>query len=139
MDITRCSVTSAAQPVPMTRFQQTVATARRVVDGAEARTLARRRVRALVDRVDEAIAACERTHLDRRRDAPEELVACAEGVVAEVLALHAEGVDLLGGIRIDGRLPTRVVDLMDRLWLLQERMFDVLTPGRRDLLAGDEW
>ncbi len=131
-------VTSATAPCCSTRFEQTVAIAKRVVDGEEMRSHTRRRVRALVERVDEAIAACERTHLDRLQDAGDDLVAQVEAVVTEVQALRAAGLDLLGGIRLEGPLPARVVDLMDRLWLLQERMFDVLAPSRRELLAGDE-
>lgn len=131
-------MTSAAEPCAQSRFEHTVEIARRVTDGEEMRTLARRRVRALVGRVDEAIAACERSHLDSRRVAAQDLVAQAEEVAAEVRGLSMAGIDLLGGARLDGPLPTRVVDLMDHLWLLQERMFDVLTPRRRELLSGDD-
>lgn len=131
-------VTPATEPSRGTRFERTVAIARSVTDGQAMRSLTRRRVRALVDRVDETIAACERTHLDGRRVAAEDLVARAEEVAAQVRGLSAEGVDLLGDVRVGGPLPTRVVDLMDQLWVLQERMFDVLTPRRREMLAGEE-
>lgn len=120
------------------RFEQTVATARLIAEGAEMRSLTRRRVRSVVERIDEAIAACERAHLERRRDVGRDLAAQAEGVVAELSSLGANGIDVLGGVRVEGPLPTRVIDLMDRLWLLQERMFDVLAPSRRDLIASDD-
>jgi hypothetical protein len=130
--------TLRAEPAIASRFEQTVATARLIAEGAEMRSLTRRRVRSVVERIDEAIAACERAHLERRRDVGRDLAAQAEGVVAEVSSLGANGIDVLGGVRVEGPLPTRVIDLMDRLWLLQERMFDVLAPSRRDLTAGDD-
>jgi hypothetical protein len=117
-------------------FQQTVAAARAMSDRSAMLTETRRRLRGLVELVDEVIADCERAHLDRQVLVSEQLSVAAERVYAEALRLRSSaGIDLLGVPPESG--PERIHELMDRLWQVQEGAMDSLAPPRRTLLDGD--
>jgi hypothetical protein len=91
----------------------------------------RRRLRALVHRIDLLVAACERRHLERRSTVDAELAAEADGVLREIA-------EMLPGAGAGGDVPAHTDQLMDLLWTLQERVFDALTPWRRTLAEDEE-
>jgi hypothetical protein len=103
----------------------------------------RRRLRLLVERTDELVAACEAAHLGESRRASDELV----GQVVDVLG---EARDVLSGDQRGGAVCVDVIargvprqallirHLMDLIWTIQGAVFDELLPWRRDLGDNDD-
>jgi hypothetical protein len=90
-----------------------------------------RRLRALVHRIDLLVAACERRHLEGRSTVDDELATEADGILREAAEILPAGT-------ADGDVPGHTDQLMDLLWTLQERVFDALTPWRRNLAEDEE-
>jgi hypothetical protein len=99
----------------------------------------RRQLRSVVDRVDEAIRACEEAHLRQLHEVNDELAAHAREVFVEALpVLECATGDPARPPTPVPAVPRRIDHLMDLLWSLQERTFDALAPWRRELALHDE-
>jgi hypothetical protein len=96
----------------------------------------RTRLRRLVDRVDEVIEACEKTHLQGIKEAPRDL-AQQSGELLGVAAGIVEGAGDPNALRVVSdamaRRQVKVTEIMDVLWTVQEVVFDLMLPWRTEL------
>jgi hypothetical protein len=98
---------------------------------------ARGRLARLVAEIDSAIAACEAAHLEGLRHAPRSLG--QDGDRARDLARSVLGVAVVDRIEDrECRDTSRVSDVMECLWALQDVALDHMYPGRRRLSHDDE-
>jgi hypothetical protein len=94
----------------------------------------RRQLRSLVDRVDDAIFACEEAHLGHLEEVTDDLAARARDVYRQAWTVLAHtGDNTTLAVDVAGPTPERIDQLMDRLWAIQESTFNALLPWRRRL------
>ncbi|HEY2704961.1 MAG TPA: hypothetical protein VGL20_14845 [Candidatus Dormibacteraeota bacterium] len=109
---------------------------RRSVDLAARDGEPRRRLRGLVNRIDEVIRSCEETHLRGLPTVTDDLAGHAAEVHSHARAV-IEGTTAERVSMEEWGIPERVDQLMDQLWALQEWAFNRLAPWRRELEAAD--
>lgn len=96
----------------------------------------RNRLRRLVARVDSVIEACEEAHLQGLKDVPpdlEERSAATLRTARRIVARTGRSEALQVVDEMVRRPCTKIVDVMDALWTVQEVVFDLMLPWRAEL------
>ena len=96
----------------------------------------RTRFRRLVERVDSAIELCEETHLQGIKEVPADLAVRVQRVFAFARKAVRLSGDEAARRQVEetlARRQTKITEVMDMLWTIQEIVFDLMLPWRTEL------
>ncbi len=96
----------------------------------------RTRFRRLVERVDSAIELCEETHLQGIKEVPADLAVRVQRVFAfarKAVRLNGDEAARRQVEETLARRQTKITEVMDMLWTIQEIVFDLMLPWRTQL------
>jgi hypothetical protein len=90
----------------------------------------------LITRIDELIESCEETHLQGIKEVPEDLRAKADPVFTfarRAVRLSGNEGAVRAVMECTARRQTKITEVMDAMWSIQEVVFDLMLPWRPEL------